>query len=282
MIPGATLAVLLRPSTIASNEPDKQRDITELRSLGVKFVPGDLGADRVTDLSEYFRGSDTVIGCTGFAAGRHVQLKLAHAALGAGVKRYFPWQFGVDYDAIGRGSTAGPVSTSNLPMRGLLRCTRPNGMGDRFDGHVHQLFVRAQNVHSAWLTWRRTRFTRLGSWDTEVTVTTPEDIGVLTAEVVFTEPRIVNRVVYTASDTITYERLADIVESVIGRKLRRVEWRVPMLKDELAADSDNPIKKYRVVFAEGTGVSWEISKTINAQRGIEVMDVEQWALANLK
>lgn len=122
----------------------------------------------------------------------------------------------------------------------------------------------------------------LGSWGTAVTVTTPKDIGALTAEIVFAESRIVNSVVYTAGDTVTYERLADIVDSVLGRKVRRVEWSVPVLKDELAKDPNDPIKKYRVVFAEGRGVSWEVGKTFNAQRGIEVLDVERWARENLK
>ena len=87
---------------------------------------------------------------------------------------------------------------------------------------------------------------------------------------------------YTAGDTITYARLADIVDSVLGRKVRRVEWSVPKLKDELVQDADNSIKKYRVVFAEGRGVSWEIDKTFNAQQGIEVLGVESWARENLK
>ena len=81
----------------------------------------------------------------------------------------------------------------------------------------------------------------------------------MTAEIVFAERRIVNTVVYTASDTVTYERLADIVDSVLDWKVRRLEWSVPFLKDELAKDPNNPIKKYRVVFAEGRGLvgSWQ-------------------------
>ncbi len=51
----------------------------------------------------------------------------------------------------------------------------------------------------------------LGSWDTSVTDTTPDDIGALTAEIIFAEPRIVNSVVYTAGDTVMYKQLADIV-----------------------------------------------------------------------
>jgi hypothetical protein len=40
----------------------------------------------------------------GFASGPGSQLKICRAVLEAGVERFFPWQFGVDYDVIGRGS----------------------------------------------------------------------------------------------------------------------------------------------------------------------------------
>jgi len=278
LFPGTTLTVLLRPSTITSHDPDKQRDITELQTLGVKFLPGDLVAASTIELADHFRGFHTVIGCTGFVAGRSIQLKLARAALDAGVKRYFPWQFGVDYDVIGRGS-AQDLFDEQLDVRDLLRSQDrmewvivSTGMFTSFlfEPSFGVVDLAQKTIHA------------LGSWGTAVTVTTPKDIGALTAEIVFAEPRIVNSVVYTAGDTVTYERLADIVDSVLGRKVRRVEWSVPVLKDELAKDPNDPIKKYRVVFAEGRGVSWEVGKTFNAQRGIEVLDVERWARENLK
>ena len=278
LFPGTTLTVLLRPSTITSHDPDKQRDITELQTLGVKFLPGDLVAASTIELADHFRGFHTVIGCTGFVAGRSIQRKLARAALDAGVKRYFPWQFGVDYDVIGRGS-AQDLFDEQLDVRDLLRSQDrmewvivSTGMFTSFlfEPSFGVVDLAQKTIHA------------LGSWGTAVTVTTPKDIGALTAEIVFAEPRIVNSVVYTAGDTVTYERLADIVDSVLGRKVRRVEWSVPVLKDELAKDPNDPIKKYRVVFAEGRGVSWEVGKTFNAQRGIEVLDVERWARENLK
>lgn len=276
--PGATITVLLRPSTIDSPDPSKQREIAELRALGVDLLPGDLVEGSVAELSALFQGFDTVIGCTGFVAGRSIQLKLARAALDAGVARYVPWQFGVDYDVIGRGS-AQDLFDEQLDVRDLLRSQDrtewviiSTGMFTSF------LFESSFGV----VDFAQNAVHALGSWDNAVTVTTPEDIGSLTAEIAFAEPRIVNRVVYTAGDTITYARLADLVDAALGRTLRRVEWSVPALKDELAKDPGDPIKKYRVVFAEGRGVSWELGQTFNAQRGIEVMDVEQWARANLK
>jgi hypothetical protein len=275
---GTTLTVLLRPSTIASDSPGKQQDIAELQSLGISLLPGDLVVDSTANLSGLFKDFHTVIGCTGFVAGRHIQVKLAQAALDAGVKRYFPWQFGVDYDLIGRGS-AQDLFDEQLDVRDLLRSQDriewvivSTGMFTSFlfEPSFGVVDLAHNSVHA------------LGSWENVVTVTTPEDIGILTAEIVFDEPRIVNSIVFTAGDSITYAQLADIVDSVLGRKVQRAEWSVPRLKAELADDPANPIRKYRVVFAEGRGVSWEVGKTFNAQRRIEVVNVERWVQENLK
>ncbi len=276
--PGATLTVLQRPSTITSHTTEKQRDLETLRSLGIKFLPGDLVSASEAELSALFSNFDSVVGCTGFVAGRSIQLKLARSVLDAGVKRYIPWQFGVDYDVIGRGSSQ-DLFDEQLDVRDLLRSQNrtewiivSTGMFTSF------LFEPSFGVVD--LSENIVRC--LGSWETAVTVTTPEDIGALTAEILFAEPRIADQVVYTAGDTVSYARLADIVDSVLGRKMRRADWSLPTLKGELAADPANPLKKYRVVFGEGRGVSWGLDRTFNGQRGIEVMDVEQWARANLR
>src|ERR1700712_2051809 len=98
-----SIAVLLRQSTIDSTDPTKQKDIAELRYLGIELVAGDLASQSEAALADSFRRFKTVISCTGFVGGKGVQMKLARAALSAQIQRYFPWQFGVDYDVIGRG-----------------------------------------------------------------------------------------------------------------------------------------------------------------------------------
>lgn len=276
--PGTTITVLLRPSTIDSDDPVKQKNIAELRSLGIEFVASDLVTSSTDELSTLFEGFNTVISCCGFVAGPGFQTKLARAVLDAGVERYIPWQFGVDYDVIGRGS-AQDLWDEQLDVRDLLRSQDrtewvlvSTGMFTSF------LFEPVFGV----VDLEQNTVRALGSWDTAVTVTTPEDIGALTAEVCFGEPRIVDDIVYTAGDTLTYGELADLVDSVLDRKVRRVERSVPELRDELAEDPDDAIKKYRVVFAEGRGVAWDSDKTLNARRGIEVVDAERWATENLK
>lgn len=67
---------------------------------GGRPVRCDVAAASEADLAELFSRYDTVVSCLGFAAGSGTQLKLARAALASGVRRYFPWQFGADYDAL--------------------------------------------------------------------------------------------------------------------------------------------------------------------------------------
>ncbi|WP_164604303.1 NmrA family NAD(P)-binding protein, partial [Pseudomonas viridiflava] len=97
----------------------------------------------------------------------------------------------------------------------------------------------------------------LGSLETMVTVTTPEDIGTLTAAIVLHSPRLINQVVYTAGDTLSYGALADLVERVIGRKVERRELGVQQLMADHAEEPDDNLRKYRAVFAMGRGVAWD-------------------------
>ncbi|MEI9813736.1 MAG: hypothetical protein WDO18_14275 [Acidobacteriota bacterium] len=109
-----------------------------------------------------------------------------------------------------------------------------------------------------------------------MTVTTAEDIGILTAAILFEEPPLRNQVVYTAGDTITYGRLAETVTAVTGREIRKTVWTVDDLREALAQDPMNSLRKYRLVFAEGIGVAWNAQMSYNATRNIPVKDVEHW------
>jgi NmrA-like family len=274
---GMSIAALLRASTIDSQDLAKQKDIAELRSLGIELVAGDLAAQSEESLAAVFGRFHTVISCTGFVGGSGVQRKLARAVLKAEVKRYFPWQFGVDYDVIGRGSPQ-DLFDEQLDVRDLLRSQDQTewvivstGMFTSF------LFEPSFGV----VDLGRNTVNALGSWDNGVTVTTADDIGALTSEIVFAEPRIVDQIVYLAGDTVTYRQLADTVDKLLELNVHRTEWSVPDLKRELADDPDNSIKKYRAVFAEGKGVAWDKSQTFNAQRGIAACGLEDWMRANL-
>ncbi|MES2498212.1 MAG: aromatic alcohol reductase [Pseudomonadota bacterium] len=276
-IDGVRISVLLRASAVESDAPSKQRDIAEIRDAGIEIVVGDLVNSSIDDLAAMFSRYDTVIGCAGYAAGINTPMKLAKAALQSGIPRYFPWQFGVDFEAIGRG---GPqdIFDAQLDVRELLRAQDKTEwviistgmfMSYLFEPEFGVVDLENSAVHA------------LGSLDTAVTLTTPDDIGVLTAEIVFFEPTIRNEIVFLAGDTVTYGEAADKLEAALGRRFSRSEWTVPFLMKELANDPTNMMRKYRAAFAQGRGVAWDKAATFNQRHGIPVTDVSAWIGANL-
>jgi hypothetical protein len=269
--------VLLRASAAASNVPDKQRDVAEIRDLGIDTIIGDLVKSSIDELAAVFGQYDTVIGCAGYAAGIDTPMKLARAARQAQIPRYFPWQFGVDFDVIGRGSPQ-DIFDAQLDVRELLRGQHQTEwviistgmfMSYLFEPEFGVVDLEEHAVHA------------LGSLDTAVTLTTPDDIGVLTAEVVFTQPRIRNEIVYLAGDTVTCGEVADKLQAALGQPFSRSAWSEEYLLSELARDPHNMMRKYRAAFAQGRGVAWDKSGSFNAQRAIPVTDVASWINANL-
>ncbi len=276
-VKGSKISVLLRASAVESGDPSKQRDIAEIRSLQIEIVVGDLVRSSVDELAAVFARYDTVIGCAGYAAGIDTPMKLARAALQARIPRYFPWQFGVDFDVIGRGSPQ-DIFDAQLDVRELLRGQHETEwviistgmfMSYLFEPEFGVVDLQTDAVHA------------LGSLDTAVTLTTPDDIGALTAEVVFAVPRFRDEIVYLAGDTVTYGEVADKLQAGLGRPFSRHEWTEQHLLDELSRDPNNMMRKYRAAFAQGRGVAWNKSSTFNQQRAIPVTDVASWINANL-
>ncbi|MGV7207723.1 aromatic alcohol reductase [Oxalobacteraceae bacterium A2-2] len=272
---GVRISVLLRASTVESKAQDKRRTIAELRDLGI--VTGDLVKSSVDELAAVFAQYDTVVGCAGYAAGIDTPMKLAHAALQARIPRYFPWQFGVDFDVIGRGSPQ-DVFDAQLDVRDLLRSQHQTEwviistgmfMSYLFEPEFGVVDLQNDAVHA------------LGSLDTAVTLTTPDDIGALTAEVMFAMPRIRNEIIYLAGDTVTYGEVADKLESGLGRPFRRSEWSEEYLLAELEREPGKMMRKYRAAFAQGRGVAWDKNATFNSRRGMAVTDVASWIEGNL-
>lgn len=269
---GTPVAALVAPNSIVTPNELEERTNTELRSLGVELVPLDLAHSSQSDLAAVFKRYRTIVGCTGFVAGPGTQLKITRAVLDAGVPRYFPWQFGVDYDIVGKGSGQ-PVFDEQYEVRTLLRSQDKTewvivstGMFTSFlfEPSFDVVNLAESTIHA------------LGSWETQVTVTTPEDIGRLTTEIILEEPRIVKEIVYVAGDTISYGHLADVVEGVTGRKFERVQWSLDKLRADLTSAPDDVMARYRAAFALGDGMWWDKEKTYNARKGIRTTTVEDW------
>lgn len=273
----ARVYALLRQSTIETTDTIKKQRIDQLKALGIETVAGDVVANGADELAALLAPYDTVISCIGFSAGRGTQNKITKAVLKAGVKWYVPWQFGVDYDTIGRGS-AQDVFDEQLDVRDLLRAqSRTKWLIVATGMFTSFLFEPAFGV----VDLEQSEVHALGSWDNQVTVTTPEDIGRLTAAILFHEPRFKNETVFVAGDTISYGEIADELERQLGRPFKRQTWSIPYLSDALRADPENSLLKYRAVFAAGVGVAWPKKATFNQRQGIETVDVPTWIRRHL-
>lgn len=271
---GGKIAVLLRESSIHTRDAEKRKAHERLRSLGAEFEPADVAGDSAEDLAKVFGRYHTVISCSGFGLPPGTQAKLTRAVLEAGTPRYVPWQWGIDYDAVGRGS-AQDLFDEQLRVRSQLRAqgqTRTDWVIVSTGLFMSFLFLPAFGVVD--LGGKTVR--ALGSWDAELTVTTAADIGRVAAEVAW-DPRDVSRqVVYVAGDTVSYARVAELVRKRFGGEWKRELWDAGFLKEKLKERPDDGMLKYTNVWAVGKGVAWNMERTLNARRGIEMQGLERY------
>jgi len=270
-----TVAVLLSPGSRAHVDPSKAARNSWLEEFDISVIEGDIANASQAELATLFAPFHMGIGCTGMACPSGTQLKLAKAILAANVRRYLPWQFGVDYDTIGRGSSQ-DLFSEQLEVRDLLRQQTATEWVIVSTGmFMSFLFEPSFGV----VIEDRKTVRALGAWDRCVTVTAVEGIGQVVAELVWAAPE-ANGVLFTTGDTISYRQAADVMEKVLGTKIEREAWEIGKLMEDLKEDPSNGINKYRVVFAEGRGVAWDKHNSFNAQRGMELEGVEEWARRN--
>lgn len=195
--------------------------------------------------------------------------------LAAKVDRYFPWQYGMDYDVIGRGSSQ-DLFNEQIDVRDLLRGQSETRWVIVSTGlFMSFLFEPAFGVVGEGMEV----VTALGGWDNEITVTVPRDIGRAIAEILFGDDD-VQGVVYVAGETASYEQIAGIVETVKKVSMKRELATVEQLDQELKADPDNGMKKYRAVFGEGKGVAWPMEEAWNVRKGMKFCGISQYLSRN--
>lgn len=222
----------------------------------LSYEAGDVEKDSAEDLASIFKKYDVVVGCSGMEGSTGAQLKLTRAAIAAELKRFIPWQFGVDHDILGRNSGQ-RLFDEQLDVRAALEAQ------DRVKWIIIStgIFMRfLVNDFFGVVSRDRKTVRALGSWSNTVTVTDVDDIGRMTTEVVWNGYTLRNKVGFVAGHTIWYNELSTVVDDIQGSSVNKVEWVVPQLKEELSKDPENSIKRYRVVFAGGTDVSWDKSK----------------------
>jgi hypothetical protein len=265
------IGVLVQRSRL---ETDHISQNSKLKNVTIESA--DLVEDSIADLATIFAKYDTVICCSGFSIGAGMQVKITKAVLQAGIRRYVPWQFGADYDKIGRGS-AQPVFDEQLDVRDLLRSQNKTHWVIISTGMITSFLFREdfgvislsnKVVHA------------LGDWNHALTLTSCEDIGALTAAILFYQPELLDQVVFVAGDTVTFEEIANKMETLFGTKFDRVLWSIPFLKEKLDKEPDNIFNRYRLVFTH-PGVTWPMSATFNVQNNISTISIEQWAKENI-
>ncbi|GKZ84068.1 hypothetical protein AnigIFM56816_009387 [Aspergillus niger] len=273
----ATIAVLLRPGSIESSSPPKQQQNAALRQLGIDLIPGDIVEDSVQALASIFAKYDTVIGCAGYVTGLGVQPKITRAALLAGIPRFIPWQFGVDFEVIGRGSPQ-DLFDEQLDVRDILRSQDKTQWAivstGMFTSYLFEPFFGVVDLQNSCVN-------ALGSLENRVTLTTPQDIGMITAEIVLgNEDSFCNEPIFIGGDTISYEELAQLIERLTGKPVTRNVLTMEKIQTALASDPDNRLLKYQAIFGEGRGVAWDLTSTWNQQRRIPAETAEEWAKKN--
>ncbi|KAM0546438.1 hypothetical protein ACHAPJ_010905 [Fusarium lateritium] len=264
-------SVLVRQATLDSAAPEKKKLVQRIRALGAGFEAADVVNASVADLAAILEKYDVVVSCNGMGLPAGTQLKLLDAALEAKVKRYFPWQFGMDYDIIGQGSSQ-DLFDEQLEVRKRLRAQNDVDWTIVSTG----LFMSFLFLADFGVVDFGTKTVRaLGSWENKITLTTPPDIGKVTADVVLDPRGIGKQVVYTAGDTITYRELADLLDKHFDTQFKREVWDLEELKRQMEQDPSTMVK-YRDTFAQGRGVAWDKEETVNAERGIDVTDVKKY------
>ncbi|WP_144637584.1 aromatic alcohol reductase [Bordetella genomosp. 13] len=266
------VSVLLRPR----REPAADSATADLvADLGIDVVHADLAAATVDELAAIFSAYRQVICCSGFVGGAGTQRKITDAVLRAGVAHYIPWQFGVDYDVVGRGSGQA-VWDEQLDVRDMLR-GQDRVRWTIVSTGMFTSFVLLPEFGLVDLEGGVVR--ALGDWDFRLTVTTPRDIGRLTALIATARPAYDDDVVYVAGDTFTYRELADTVERVLRRPVRRELWSLDRLEADAATHPGDTFRAYRVSFARADGVAWPMARTFNAAQGLPVTGLEAWLRA---
>jgi hypothetical protein len=233
-------------------------------------------------LAETFSHYDIIISATGFGQTPDTLLKLVHEAISAGTLRkkgrlwFFTWQWGVDYDVTGDGQGLMPLFGAQKKVRDILRAQ------DVIDWTVVSTGIFMSFLFEEFwgIVDRRNNKTvtvrALQDWEHGVTVTDVKDIGRILGKIIAGHTLARNKVVYVAGETLTYGELADIVEKVTGKEVEREAWGVDFLAEQVSKNPEDGIRKYRLVFARD-GVWWNKAGTVNAQLGMDMMSVEEYA-----
>jgi len=178
------ITLVVRPSTLTNPSPEKLQQHTTLRNQGIALIGGDIESSHLDELTTLFRPYTSVLHAGGMTSEPGTMLKVTQAVLSAEVEYYIPWQHGVDYDAITRHGGQG-MFAEQIDVRDLLRSQTSTQWTIISCGiFMSFLFEEYWGVVVP-LADDKIQVTALNSWDDMITTTTAEDIGRVTAELVY-------------------------------------------------------------------------------------------------
>ncbi|KIX09079.1 uncharacterized protein Z518_00157 [Rhinocladiella mackenziei CBS 650.93] len=274
------ITLMIRPSSSSHPTPEKQAQQSLFREQGIRLVGGDFESSSEAELTDLFRPYTAVLHAGGMTNSSGTMMKITRAVLAAGVLYYVPWQYGVDYDIVTRQGGQGMFS-EQIDVRDLLRSqTKADWVVLSCGIFMSFLFEEFWGVVKP--VEDKIQVTALNSLSDILTVTATKDIGRCMAELLYCRDTPVNCSVYVAGDTWTYAEFAEAVARGTGKEVIRHECPVEYLREESQRDPGNQIKRYRVVFAEGRGLSWPKENTWSAERGMQMEGVEEWVRRNYK
>lgn len=268
--------VALRPEALNDPGPAQVARRRRFAEWHVGQVAADFNRQDDTALAQCFAPYQAVINCSGFVGGPGTQLKITRAVLAAGVPRYVPWQFGVDYDVIGTGSGQ-PVWDEQLAVRDVLRAQQATEWLIVSTGiFTSYLFEPGFGVVDR----AQRQVIALGAAEHALTVTTPEDIGQLTAAIFFHTPAFANEVVYVAGDTLSWRQLADVLGHHYHEGFSVQVRSTEQLRADACRQPGDAGAAYRLAFARPNGIAWPKAETFNARQHLAVTDVAGWLRRN--
>jgi len=245
----------------------KKSKLSGIQSLGIELIAGDLN-DSVEVLTSTLRGFDVVISTVGSVPDSlKSQFTLVNAARNAGVKVFIPSEFGFDVE--NTDSSILPLVKVKLQLEEELKKTA-NQMGyliitvGMFGEYLLSPFAGVDVQH--------TTITAPFSFNTRVTTTTLDTISKSVAELIV--QRISNQHIYLASDTVSYEQIAQALEKATGKPFSRVVVSPEKIDSTIAAEPGNVVAKFQKWIGVGKGMSWEKSTTWNATHGIPTTDID--------
>ncbi|TPX55088.1 hypothetical protein CcCBS67573_g09513 [Chytriomyces confervae] len=127
---------------LLTRDPDSMAS-KALAALGAETrkIPSELSAAAIPALVEALKRVDVLVSIVG-AQALADQVHLIHASVQAGVKRFFPSEFGVDLDLQG---TTIPFLGVKVPIRQLLRSEKISSKLEHENGHFMDVTVTLQS-----------------------------------------------------------------------------------------------------------------------------------------